>query len=69
MNKIINIRGKKISINHEPFVIAEISGNHDGKLKRALKLVDLAAKAGADAIKLQTFKPDKITLKSNSRIL
>lgn len=67
MSKIINIRGKKISINHEPFVIAEISGNHDGKLKRALKLVDLAAKAGADAIKLQTFKPDKITLKSNSK--
>ena len=67
MNKIINIK-EKISINHEPFVIAEISGNHDGKLKRALKLVDLAAKAGADAIKLQTFKPDKITLNQIQKI-
>ena len=60
MNKIINIKGKKISINHEPFVIAEISGNHDGKIKRALKLVDLAAKAGADQLNFKHLNLTKL---------
>ena len=49
-----------------PFIVAEISGNHKQSLKRAYKLVDAAAKAGADAIKLQTFKPEEMTLNMNS---
>ena len=49
-------------IHKKPFIIAEISGNHKQSLKRALKLIDAAADAGADAIKLQTFTPEGMTL-------
>ena len=49
-------------IKKKPFIIAEISGNHKQSLKRALKLIDSAADAGADAIKLQTFTPEGMTL-------
>ena len=49
-------------MNKRPFIIAEISGNHKKLLPRALKLIDAAADAGADAIKLQTFTPDGMTL-------
>ena len=67
MKKKIKINNFKISIDSTPFIIAELSGNHKGSLKRALKLVDIAAKAGANAIKLQTFKPDKITMNLKSK--
>ncbi len=57
--------GKKIiSKNYKPFIIAEMSGNHNGSLQNALKIVDLVAKSGADAIKLQTYTPETITIKS-----
>ncbi len=46
----------------KPFIVAEISGNHKQSLARAYKLIDAAANAGADAIKLQTFKPEGMTL-------
>ena len=46
-----------------PFVVAELSGNHGGGLDKALKLVSSAKKAGADAIKLQTYRPDTITVR------
>lgn len=49
-----------------PFIIAEISGNHKGSLERALQLVDAAADAKADAVKLQTFTPDSMTLNIDS---
>ena len=48
----------------KPYIIAELSGNHDGSLNKALMLVKKAKEAGADAIKLQTFKPNSITLNS-----
>ena len=48
--------------NKKPFIIAELSGNHKQSLKRALRLTDTAASIGADAIKLQTFKPEEMTL-------
>ncbi len=57
----------KIGLNHKPRIIAEVSGNHNKKLKNALKLVEVAANAGADMVKLQTYTPDTITLKSNKK--
>jgi len=65
--KDFNIGKYKISEDNYPFVVAELSGNHKGSIKRALKLVDLAADCGVNAIKLQTFKPDKITLNCRSK--
>ena len=58
--------GKKpVGENHRCFIVAEISASHNNNLKHALQLVKAAKKSGADAIKLQTYTPDTITLKSN----
>ena len=57
--KILN---HKISLDAQPLVIAEMSGNHNQSLDRGLKIVEAAAKAGVQALKLQTYTPDTITL-------
>lgn len=62
----ISIENRKIGLNHPPFIIAEMSGNHNQSLERAFEIVTAAAKAGAHAIKLQTYTPDTITLDCNS---
>ena len=57
--------GKRlISHNSEPFIIAELSGNHNGQIKNVFKMIDLASKYKIDAIKLQTYTADTITLNS-----
>ena len=55
-----SIQGRKIGLNHPVYFIADIAANHDGSLKRALKLIRLAKEAGADAAKFQHFKAEKI---------
>jgi pseudaminic acid synthase len=66
MKPEICIAGRKVGQNHAPYIIAELSANHNGKLETALKIIDEAAKAGADAVKLQTYRPDTITLDSDA---
>ncbi|BBJ00654.1 pseudaminic acid synthase [Ferrigenium kumadai] len=62
----IHIAGRTISADSPPYVIAELSANHNGKLETALRIIEEAKKAGADAVKLQTYKPDTITLDCDS---
>lgn len=62
----IVIDGRTISTEHEPYVIAEVSANHNGCLNTALSLIEVAKSSGASAVKLQTYHPDTITLNCNS---
>ncbi|BCG83471.1 pseudaminic acid synthase [Mesorhizobium sp. 113-3-3] len=61
----IQIAGRLIGPDQPPYVIAELSANHNGRIETALQIVEEAKKAGADAVKLQTYKPDTITLDSD----
>lgn len=60
----ITIDGRAIGPAHPPYVIAEVSANHNGNLNAALALIDVAAEKGASAVKIQTYRADTITLKS-----
>ena len=62
MSTSISIAGRPIGRSHQPFVIAEMSGNHNQSLERALAIVDAAAKSGAHGLKLQTYTADTMTL-------
>ena len=63
-NQSFKISNKKIGKNSPAFIIAEAGVNHDGQLKKAYKLIDLAKKAGADAVKFQTFDTESSTVKN-----
>lgn len=58
----ICINDRRIGSEFRPFVIAELSANHNGRLENALRIIDEAKKAGCDAVKMQTYRPDTITL-------
>ncbi|MGM8885982.1 pseudaminic acid synthase [Psychrobacter sp. 1U2] len=61
----ICINGRVIGPQQAPYIIAEMSANHNGQLEVALRIIEAAKRAGADAIKIQTYRPDTITLKSD----
>ena len=62
----IAIDDRAIGSGHPPYVIAEMSANHNGSIERAFKIIEAAKQAGADAVKLQTYRPDTITLNCDS---
>lgn len=64
---MIEIAGRKVGAGETPFVIAEMSGNHNQSLDRALEIVEAAAKTGAHALKIQTYTPDTMTIDLDER--
>lgn len=62
------MKKKRQYFSKSPFIIAEISGNHDNSLSKAKKIIKLAKKIGVDAVKFQTIDPNKITFNSDSKI-
>ena len=62
----LTIAGRTIGPDHPPYVIAEMSANHNGSLENAKRIIEEAHARGADAVKLQTYRPDTITLDGDS---
>lgn len=61
----ILLGGQLVGPGHRPFIVAEMSANHNGSLADALKIIDMAKEAGADAVKIQSYTEDTITLNSD----
>lgn len=66
MTKKISINERNIGPEYSPYIIAEMSANHNGKIENAYKIIESAKKSGADAVKMQTYTPDTITLNCQS---
>ncbi len=58
-NSLIKIKDRQIGENHPPYIVAELSANHNGSLERALKTIKMAKSMGADAVKFQTYITEK----------
>ena len=58
----LTINGRKIGAGRPPYIIAEMSANHNGNIERALQTIQTAKKSGADAVKLQTYSADTMTI-------
>jgi len=67
MTEVFKIANRFVGKEHTPFIIAEMSGNHNKSLERAMEIVEAAARAGAHALKIQTFTPDTMTLNLDKR--
>lgn len=67
MSNMIRVAGRLIGRDQAPFIIAEMSGNHNQSLERALEIVEAAAKSGAHALKIQTYTPDTMTIDLDER--
>ena len=65
--EFLTIAGREVGRGRPPFIIAEMSGNHNQSLERALEIVEAAAKTGAHALKIQTYTPDTMTLDLDER--
>ncbi|WP_334170994.1 pseudaminic acid synthase [Sinomonas sp.] len=65
MQPSIDVAGHRLGSAHRPFIIAEVSGNHNGSLERALEIIDAVASSGAQAVKFQTYTADTITIDSD----
>lgn len=61
---MFEIDGRLIGDSEPPYIIAEISANHNGKIENAFDIIEMAKRSGADAVKMQTYTPDTITLNS-----
>jgi pseudaminic acid synthase len=62
----MKINQRNIGVSYPPYIIAEMSANHNGDINNALKIIDMAKECGADAVKLQTYRPDTITIDMDS---
>ena len=67
MKESIKIGNRVVGVSHPPFIIAEMSGNHNQSIDRALEIVEAAAISGAHALKIQTYTPDTMTLDIDER--
>ncbi len=66
MRSSMKIKDRKIGGRFPPYIIAEMSANHNGSIEVAYRIIEKAKKAGADAVKMQTYRPDTITLDCDS---
>ncbi len=64
MDTSFTLDGRKIGLDHPPFIVAEMSGNHNSSLERAIQIVEAAVASGAHGLKIQTYTPDTMTLDS-----
>jgi pseudaminic acid synthase len=64
MSDFITINGRKIGNGFSPYIIAEMSANHNGDINNAYKIIDMAKSSGADCVKVQTYTPDTLTIDS-----